>query len=887
MVPAAETGAYCDVVGGQAALPPPSNGPTGPADGVAVTAATQEGATAAVVVDETAAAVVVDETAAAAVVNKGPGKRSLRAREAVNYNEEHLLRINVTHEDDDRAAKRQRMGQQGRRADEGPPKSDALEMETAWAVNYNGQGLIDEEEGLLPPGADEATYVWARNKVLTMWREDVSQWLPEVRAVEGLRPRERPYGRLAWRFLTAKGVINAGVGGLLRQHDRPITEHSKSVVVVGAGLAGLAAARQLRAFGFKVVVLEGHSRPGGRVYSRKLESHGFAGVADLGGSIITGVNGNPLALLAKQMGVPLYDIGDTCPLYYSTGKQPGKRLDEEVYTKFNEVLDKAGELRDDMGDLADSLSVGSALEALAADFLQLEDPGVRALFHWHTANLEFANAQTVWRLSMRSWDQDDPYEFQGAHCWMPGGNLRLIAGLAEGLPVFYNSVVKRIRYHQQGVEVDTDTHSFQADAVVVTVPLGVLKKGVIAFEPPLPQRKQEVIQRLGFGLLNKVVLLFPRRFWGESMDLFGYVHDDPSERGLFFLFYQYDGISGAPVLAALVAGQAAAQVECMDKGQAVQRVMGVLRTIFRRKGVKVPPPLQAVVTAWGKDPMSYGSYSSMAVGCLGGEDYDIMAENLGGRVFFAGEATTKKYPATMHGAYISGLREAANVAATLTRHADLAARKGKQQRKAAQDAVSEAATAAAAAAAAAEEEAQAAAANGVTAADADEAAHEATGLARRLQALFDDEEHPPDVEFGCFSALFGPQGGAHEGDALLRLDLGDAAKGGARTNVPMYIPLSRATVERLRDIPGGDDARINHLVAAVGARLVGRQGLPQPALQLVDAICVARGQPPCSGAQGQTQAAQGGQQGQAQAVPGAQGGQQGQAQALPGDAAQQ
>lgn len=70
---------------------------------------------------------------------------------------------------------------------------------------------------------------------------------------------------------------------------------------------------------------------------------------------------------------------------------------------------------------------------------------------------------------------------------------------------------------------------------------------------------------------------------------------------------------------------------------------------------------QAVVTRWGSDPMSYGSYSNVTVGCRGPEDYDILAEPVAGRVFFAGEATTRKYPATMHGAFLSGLREAANI----------------------------------------------------------------------------------------------------------------------------------------------------------------------------------------------------------------------------------
>ena len=66
---------------------------------------------------------------------------------------------------------------------------------------------------------------------------------------------------------------------------------------------------------------------------------------------------------------------------------------------------------------------------------------------------------------------------------------------------------------------------------------------------------------------------------------------------------------------------------------------------------------QVVCTQWGKDEMARGSYSSMAVGALGGEDYDLLAESVGERVFFAGEATTRKYPATMHGAFYSGVRE--------------------------------------------------------------------------------------------------------------------------------------------------------------------------------------------------------------------------------------
>lgn len=76
--------------------------------------------------------------------------------------------------------------------------------------------------------------------------------------------------------------------------------------------------------------------------------------------------------------------------------------------------------------------------------------------------------------------------------------------LAKGLPIMYNNVVKRISYDQSGVQVTAGNTVIAADAVVVTVPLGVLKKDSIKFEPALPERKLQAIRRLGFGVLNKV-----------------------------------------------------------------------------------------------------------------------------------------------------------------------------------------------------------------------------------------------------------------------------------------------------------------------------------------------------------------------------------------------
>lgn len=104
----------------------------------------------------------------------------------------------------------------------------------------------------------------------------------------------------------------------------------KSVVVIGAGLAGAAAARQLAKWGFRVVVLEGRNRSGGRVWSTRMEGGGRMGVAELGGQIITGIDGNPLAVLAHQLGLSMHEIKNRCPLYLDDGTEAPADLDQLV-----------------------------------------------------------------------------------------------------------------------------------------------------------------------------------------------------------------------------------------------------------------------------------------------------------------------------------------------------------------------------------------------------------------------------------------------------------------------------------------------------------------------------------------------------------------------------
>ena len=138
------------------------------------------------------------------------------------------------------------------------------------------------------------------------------------------------------------------------------------------------------------------------------------------------------------------------------------------------------------------------------------------LLSWHHANLEYANAASVNQLSLSGWDQDIGNEFEGEHTEVIGGYQQVPRGLWQSpskLDVRFNTPVKAIHYQTdkehvgKAVRVECGNGEvYEADQIVLTTPLGVLKSGSITFQPPLPDWKQDVIERMGFGLLNKVGL---------------------------------------------------------------------------------------------------------------------------------------------------------------------------------------------------------------------------------------------------------------------------------------------------------------------------------------------------------------------------------------------
>jgi monoamine oxidase len=186
------------------------------------------------------------------------------------------------------------------------------------------------------------------------------------------------------------------------------------------------------------------------------------------------------------------------------------------------------------------------------------------------------------------------------------------------------------------------------------LPQGVLKAGYVSFSPPLPEAKLAAIERMRMGILNKVYLRFPRIFWPEEADMLGYI---PERKGEWAEWLNIAHYTGQPVLLAFNAADYGRALEDLPDDEIVAAAMATLRTMF---GNDIPEPEAALITRWGADIYSHGSYSYMPLGATP-DHYDDLAEPLGERVFFAGEATSSDFPATVHGAYLSGLRAAEEI----------------------------------------------------------------------------------------------------------------------------------------------------------------------------------------------------------------------------------
>jgi len=433
------------------------------------------------------------------------------------------------------------------------------------------------------------------------------------------------------------------LGGCSAAVERPGPSRQQKVLILGAGIAGLAAARVLHDAGFQVQILEGRQRIGGRIWT----SHAWQDVPlDLGASWIHGTEGNPIAQIAAARGIRTaptdYDNGDT---YAIDGTRVDDRELARLERQFRRMQRRITRSAPPPATLQDAIESDAEWQALA----ESEQAALLHLFH---VNVEHELAGSLAELSAQN--PDDSEGFAGGDVLFPGGYEQIWRAVAEGLDVRLAQLVQHVAVRQHGVTVATDEREFHADRLIVTLPIGVLKAGRVTFDPPLPASKQHAIDATGSGLLDKLYLRFDQPFWDTSLE----VLDRISRRhGRWNEWLNLQPHTREPVLLGFNAADYARLSARKSDEELVADAMAVLRTIH---GPSAPDPIAWQRSNWSTDPFALGSYSFNTVGANRRTRREL-GRPVGDRLFFAGEATSQDYPSTVHGAYLSGKRAADEV----------------------------------------------------------------------------------------------------------------------------------------------------------------------------------------------------------------------------------
>lgn len=434
------------------------------------------------------------------------------------------------------------------------------------------------------------------------------------------------------------------------------------VLVIGAGVAGLAAARALQNAGCRVTVLEAASRVGGRVRTDRAVFDGLP--VEIGAQFIHGKRDeqgreNPVWTLATAQGWGTRAFADDTGALYRNGVPLSPAEEAGLAGLVEEALEWILDVRkEQLDEQQTGVSVWSAFDAFAKRraLSKARRLDLRAML---AADVEGDLAADLTRISLLAYDEDEEFGIGGDQMLLSGYD-QVPEHLAQGLDIRLNTVVRRVEHGRSPLRVNTrGGESFEAEAVVVTVSLGVLRAGDLVFSPLLPSAKRGALSRMRMGAFTKVILQFPERFWPDGNWFVNIVPQAPF--GLSFASLESPH-PGGNLLIAWQWGSRARSLEAMSDGRVLARVMEDVRRTFA--GVSVPDPARWLVTRWSRDPFTRGAYSCPVVGSPR-RDIARLAAPVGGRLFFAGEATSADYPGTVHGAWLSGERAAAEVRAAL------------------------------------------------------------------------------------------------------------------------------------------------------------------------------------------------------------------------------
>jgi monoamine oxidase len=403
------------------------------------------------------------------------------------------------------------------------------------------------------------------------------------------------------------------------------TSLDAEVAIIGAGAAGLTAALQLQARGRSFVLLEASHRIGGRAYTEDLQP----GIPfDLGAHWIHSDELNPFFQIAAEQGATLQrdDEDYTAAAYF----EDGEWLDESSTVEFGEFFERQFE---------------TVVKAARANSSQSVFDVVDNNSRWAPYFYTFFGQDFSCDVDQISVQDVADYVFGGVDQTVASGFGNLIHQYGMDVPVSLNSAVQEIDWSGPGVRLMTTKGELRVGKVIITVSTGVMATQQITFKPQLPDWKIEAISSLPMGSHTRVGLTFEDRFLNDLPDDFTVRmgEDEP--------LHFRNRPCGYDFVEIVTGGRLA---EWMEKSGEVATLDFINVRLKQLLGNEAKlNPSRHIVTAWDRDAWTKGAYSYALPG--GGQQRERLAESIDEKLFFAGEATSRDFFATVHGAYFSAI----------------------------------------------------------------------------------------------------------------------------------------------------------------------------------------------------------------------------------------
>ncbi|KAJ4978426.1 hypothetical protein NE237_009206 [Protea cynaroides] len=447
------------------------------------------------------------------------------------------------------------------------------------------------------------------------------------------------------------------------------TSSPSSVIIIGAGMSGISAARTLHDAGIHdILILEATDRIGGRV--RQIEIGGYP--VEKGANWVQGVGGqkiNPIWGIAQKIHLRNFFTDVTDYNNFTTMnvfKQNGGVYPRDVVKTAVEIAKRGTEfgfnISESLKDSSEDMSVLTAqrlyrhvptdalemvIDFYYYDFEDSEPPRVTSLKNTEPRRFEIDFGEDQYFVA-------DRRGYASVVRYTATQFLSSKNGIITDPRLKLNKVVRAINYSKNAVTVQTEDGSvYHAKAAMVSASLGVLQSNLIEFKPDLPSWKTLAIYEFSMTVFGKIFLKFPYKFWptGPGTQYFLYAHE---RRGYYPIWKHFeDEFPGSNILMIIITDDEARRIERQTDAETEAETMEALRKMF---GSHIPNPTDIFVARWWSNRFFKGSFSNWPAGV---EQYHF--DNLQkpvGPIYFTGEHTSEKYSAYVHGAYLAGIDSA-------------------------------------------------------------------------------------------------------------------------------------------------------------------------------------------------------------------------------------